>query len=81
MTPDYLKEQKKPMANQRIPVWDLVLSDIKERNLQGIQKYGSPLQAFNGRNPLIDAYQKALDLVVYLRQTIEEQKLKEQPHE
>jgi hypothetical protein len=32
-----------------------------------------PLQAHNGRNALIDAYQEALDLVVYLRQAIEEQ--------
>ncbi len=78
MTPEHLKEQKKPMANQRIPVWDLVLIDMKERNLQGIQRYGTALQAFNGRDALTDAYQEALDMVVYLRQAIEERKLKEQ---
>lgn len=38
-------------------------------------KYGTPLQANNGRNPLIDAYQEALDLCVYLRQEIEERSL------
>lgn len=31
-----------------------------------------PLQPHNGRNALIDAYQEALDLVVYLRQALEE---------
>lgn len=77
----HLKEQKKPMANQRIPVWDLVLIDMKERNLQGIQRYGTPLQAFNGRDPIVDAYQEALDMCVYLRQVIEERKLKETPNE
>lgn len=33
-----------------------------------------PLQAHNGRDPLVDAYQEALDLVVYLRQAIEERR-------
>lgn len=40
----------------------------------GRQKYGTPLTADNGRDPLVDAYQEALDLVVYLRQAIEERK-------
>ena len=61
-----------PIPNNNIAIWDLVKQDIEERNQAGIQKYGTPLQAFNGRNPLIDAYQEALDLVVYLRQAIEE---------
>ena len=41
---------------------------MSERNKIGIKKYGTPLQAFNGRNPLVDAYQEALDLCVYLKQ-------------
>jgi hypothetical protein len=40
----------------------------------GIAKYGTPLQTFNGRDPLIDAYQEALDLAVYLKQAIMERK-------
>lgn len=40
--------------------------------LKGRRKYGTPLQAHNGRDPLVDAYQEALDLCVYLRQAIAE---------
>lgn len=50
----------------------LVLKDMEERRKHGIEKYGTPLQPHNGRDPLIDAYQEALDLCVYLRQAIEE---------
>jgi hypothetical protein len=38
----------------------------------GVRKYGTPLQAHNGRDGLMDAYQEALDLAVYLRQLIAE---------
>jgi hypothetical protein len=51
---------------------DLVLSDIEARVEMGLKKYGTKLQAFNGRDPLWDAYQEALDLVMYLRQAIVE---------
>lgn len=40
----------------------------------GRARYGTPLQAGNGRDALVDAYQEALDLCVYLRQAIEERK-------
>lgn len=65
-----------PVANATTPIWDLVRTDIEERNAMGIAKYGTPLQVFNGRDPLVDAYQEALDLVVYLRQAIEENRLR-----
>ena len=54
-----------PIKNNLPAVWDLVLKDIKERDQSGLKKYGTRLQPNNGRNPLIDAYQEALDLVVY----------------
>jgi len=66
-----------PTTNDSEPIWDLVVEDMKERDRMGRRKHGTPLQAHNGRNPLIDAYQEALDLVVYLRQAIEEQVHKE----
>ena len=53
-------------------IWRLVLDDMKERRRTGIKRYGTPLQANNGRDALVDAYQEALDLAVYLRQAIEE---------
>jgi hypothetical protein len=53
-------------------VWSLVMEDMYDRDATGKQKYGTHLQPFNGRDALIDAYQEALDLVVYLRQAIYE---------
>ena len=51
-------------------VWDLVMADMAERDMDGLRKYGTRLQPGNGRKPLVDAYQEALDLAVYLRQEI-----------
>lgn len=65
-------EQPVPVANSSTPIWDLVIADMRERDSVGRQRYGTPLQANNGRDVLVDAYQEALDLVVYLRQAIEE---------
>lgn len=62
-----------PAKNNYPAIWDLVVEDIKERDVTGIKTYGTRLQPFNGRNALIDAYQEALDLVVYLRQAIYKQ--------
>ena len=56
------------------PILGMVLADLTNRALEGRQKYGEPLLAHNGRNPLWDAYQEALDLAMYLRQAIEESK-------
>jgi len=48
----------------------LLVADMRERDQIGRAKYGTPLQAHNGRRPLVDAYQEALDLCVYLRQAM-----------
>ena len=53
---------------------DLVLDDLIVRARLGRAVYGDFLRANNGRNPLVDAYQEALDLAMYLRQAIEEGK-------
>ena len=66
-----VNEQSLPIESSG-DVWKLVLSDMEERRKFGIDKYGGPVQPFNGRDVLIDAYQEALDLAVYLRQAIEE---------
>lgn len=65
-------EQREPLANDSTAIWDLVIADMRERDRVGRRRYGTPLQANNGRDALVDAYQEALDLVVYLRQVIEE---------
>jgi hypothetical protein len=54
------------------PIFDLMMEDIEERKAAGIKTYGEPLKAFNGRDPLVDAYQEVLDLAVYLRQELYE---------
>jgi len=68
------KPEPAPKPNKGEPIWKLVIKDMEERDRVGREKYGTPLQAFNGRKPLVDAYQEVLDLAVYLRQAIEEGK-------
>lgn len=67
-----IKDQPDPVPNAGRPIWDLVIEDMRERDRIGRERYGTPLQANNGRDPLVDAYQESLDLAVYLRQAIEE---------
>jgi cytidylate kinase len=71
-----INDQPPPTPNANQAVWDLVMQDMRERDLVGRERYGTPLQAMNGRDPLIDIYQEALDLVVYLRQEIEERRMR-----
>ena len=61
-----------PPERGRQNVADLVLADIQARIEMGYQKYNTKLQTFNGRDALWDAYQEAIDLVMYLRQEIAE---------
>ncbi len=64
--------QPAPKAGTGAAIWELVIEDMRARDAEGRRKYGVPLQAGNGRDALIDAFQEALDLCVYLRQAIEE---------
>ncbi len=65
-------DQPAPLPNSRTASWLLVMKDMELRNQFGIEKYGTPLQAFNGRDSLKDAYEEALDLCVYLKNAMEE---------
>ena len=65
-----IKEQRKPKKNKLPAVWDLVMQDMNNRDKEGLRKYNTRLQPFNGRDALTDCYQEALDLCVYLRQAI-----------
>lgn len=67
-----LGQQPPPTPNSLVDVQTLVMQDVAQRRVHGIQTYGVPLQPFNGRDALVDAYEEALDLVMYLRQLIEE---------
>jgi hypothetical protein len=64
------KKEPNPVKNHHRAVWDLVVEDMKIRDAIGNEKYKTRLQPHNGRDPLRDAYQEALDLAVYLRQEL-----------
>jgi hypothetical protein len=66
-------DQQLPEVNDRPFVQDMVIADIQSRKELGIRKYGTALQSGNGRNMLLDAYEEALDLVIYLRGALDEQ--------
>lgn len=68
------EQQAKP-SGKGTPITDLLIHDLIERDEMGTRKYGEPLKAFNGRDPLVDAYQELIDLLVYLRQYMEESKV------
>lgn len=56
------------------PIFDLVIADLRERDRIGYAEYGKPMTTFDGRDSLWDAYEEVLDLAVYLRKAIEENK-------
>jgi len=66
--------QPDPKPGDARETWELVIADMRERDAAGARKYGVRHQHDNGRDHLIDAYQEALDLVVYLRAEIEKRR-------
>ncbi|TAL44617.1 MAG: hypothetical protein EPN91_04075 [Salinibacterium sp.] len=71
MTDAQVVDQPPPKATEG-DIWRAVITDMEQRRETGISRYGTPLQAHNGRDAVVDAYQEALDLAVYLRQEIVE---------
>lgn len=65
------KHEPPPLPG-REAVLPLVLADLQARADVGRDKYGALLETHNGRDALMDAYQEALDLVMYLRQALAE---------
>lgn len=66
------EDQPLPIVNDSSDIQSMVISDIVKRRELGIQRYGTALQAHNGRDMLQDAYEEAIDLAIYLRGCIEE---------
>ena len=56
-----------PVINDKPILQKMVIEDMAKRLELGIERYGTGLQADNGRDMLQDAYEEALDLCVYLR--------------
>ena len=59
--------QPDPIKNDKPVIQKLVMLDMRDRLSLGLERYGTGLQPFNGRDMLRDAYEEALDLCVYLR--------------
>lgn len=74
---DPATDQALPVVNDRPFIQDLVIADIEERKQHGIRKYGTALQSGNGRDMLLDAYEEALDLAIYLRGLLDMQEREE----
>ena len=73
MKNDATVPQKMPVDRNGEIILDKVIQDLKGRSVKGEKKYGMKLRTGNGRNALLDAYQEALDLTMYLAQAIMEQ--------
>ncbi len=65
-----------PPIGDGAEVLPMVIADLQARSEKGRAKYGTTLRVNNGRNALMDAYQEAQDLTMYLRQKLEEEKRK-----
>lgn len=73
-TRDPDRDQVEPTPNDNPSCHDLVIADMAERKAFGLRKYNSLLQAHNGRSFTLDAYEEVLDLAVYLRGKLEEER-------
>jgi hypothetical protein len=66
-------EQPLPTHSAGPDITSLVRDDLELRAQKGEAVYGQRLRPHIGRNALLDAYQEALDLSVYLKQRMIEE--------
>jgi hypothetical protein len=64
--------QPPPIATQGPLVKDLLIADIEELCARRQTKYGTHLQAGNGRDALRDLYEELVDAALYIKQAIME---------
>lgn len=69
-----MSEQPEPTPNDGPDLWLHVINDMESRRRCGIERYHTVLQPNNGRDCLLDAYEEALDMAVYLKQAIVERR-------
>ncbi len=67
-----MSDQPAPRPNNHPAIVDLVVADMQERKAEGIRRYHTPLQGFNGRSALQDLYEELLDAAMYIRQELYE---------
>lgn len=63
-------DQPLPTVNDQPFVADMLKGYIEKRKQIGIERYGTPLQPFNGRDALRDVFEEAVDLVTYFAQLL-----------
>jgi hypothetical protein len=61
-------DQPLPVKTDAPYIQDQVVVDICDRTRLGIQRYGTGLQAHNGRDGLQDLYEELLDAIMYTKQ-------------
>lgn len=82
MIQDHANSKAQPAPTPgRESVTDAVVADLQTRREHGKLKYNTELQTHNGRDAMVDAYQEALDLVLYFKQALMERDAKTQPTE
>ena len=59
-----------PIGAVNHDVQEAVREDIRRRRAHGIAKFGQPLMAGDGSDPLAEAYWQALDMVFFLKQLL-----------
>jgi hypothetical protein len=66
-------DQPLPLHHEGVPsIQDRLIRIIQGRAQVGVQRYGTTLQPFNGRDSLLDAFEESLDLTIYLLQVMDE---------
>jgi hypothetical protein len=73
MTDHATTPEPAPTEGHGPSIHDLVVQDVLARKAFGLRKYGVLLRIGDGRRHLVDAYQEALDLAVYMRQELARQ--------
>lgn len=67
-------DKRDPKRDQPLPeqgeinVQEVLSRAVLERMKYGIDKYGSPLETFNGRDPVRDVWEELLDALTYMTQ-------------
>lgn len=67
-------DKRDPNRDQPLPkpgkvnVQQVLSAAVLERMQYGIDKYGSPLETFNGRDPIRDVWEELVDALTYMTQ-------------
>lgn len=68
---DAVNQQPSPRGHG-VVVLPYVLEAVRQRAELGKERYGTYLSTDNGRDALVDAFQEAIDLVMYIGQALME---------